>query len=547
MKKLAFVLLMVAALRVLQIITGLEIPLVKWLDTSAQAIGALIWSLLSTSLALVLPLFKTALSPETLKSGQAFWTGAFATWSAHLVCLLALLLGVWLLIRGDKIQWDPLTLKRWKRFRSLRRGYFSMWILLGLVFVALLDNVLVGKRALIVMQEGHLRCPFLEAKPIIGREFGFTPAESETDYRELKLQFAAAGKGDWVLMPIIPYDPRGDTPPVRSLIEKHDDGLYYDRDQSAPFTGSAYVTYRDHPDVRRKELRFLNGQLHGTVTENDLGGNPVLRIVYEAGVEKSRTELNPNDAATLDAAASAAIERTVYAPTPPSWRHRHLLGTDSSGADVLAMIFGAFQLIIGGTVFFCIVVYALGIVVGGLTGYLGGKTDLLAQRGIEIWSGLPFLYIIILLRALNERPSLLFVVTVLAAFGWMGIAAYMRTATFRENNRDYVAAAKLLGASNSRMVLTHILPNTLSVLITLLPFKVDALIGSLTSLDYLGYGLPVGEPSWGTLLKDGVANLDKPWILISGFSALATVLILVTFIGEAIREAFDPKKFTYYS
>ena len=190
MKKLAFVLLMVAALRVLQIITGLEIPLVKWLDTSSQAIGALIWSLLSTSLALVLPLFKTALSPETLKSGQAFWTGAFATWSAHLVCLLALLLGAWLLIQGDKIQWDPLTTKRWKRFRSLRRGHLSMWILLGLVFVALLDNVLVGKRALIVMQGGHLRCPFLEAKPIMGREFGFSPAESETDYRELKRQFA---------------------------------------------------------------------------------------------------------------------------------------------------------------------------------------------------------------------------------------------------------------------------------------------------------------------------------------------------------------------
>lgn len=544
MKKLALVLLAVAALRGLQIITGLEIPLIKWLDTSAQAIGALLWTLISTSLAL----FKVTLEPATQKYWQAFWTGPFATWSAHLLCLSALVLGIWLLLRGDKIQWDPITVKRWKRFRSLRRGYVSLWIVLGLVLLALLDNLLVGKRALMVMQNGHLRCPFLEAKPIMGREFGFTPAESETDYRELKLRFTAEGRGDWVLMPLIPYDSRDDTPPVRSLITRHADGLYFDQDQSSPFTGSAYVTYRDHPDIRRKELRFLNGQLHGPITENDLSGTPVARVTYEAGVEKSRTELNPHDAAALDAASSGVIQRTAYAPTPPSWRHRHLLGTDSSGADLLALIFGAFQLIIGGTIFFCIVVYALGIVIGGLTGYLGGKTDLLAQRGIEIWSSLPFLYIIILLRSLNERPSLLFVVTVLAAFGWMGIAAYMRTATYRENNRDYVAAAKLLGASNSRMVLTHILPNTLSVLITLIPFKVDALIGSLTSLDYLGYGLPVGEPSWGTILKDGVANLqDKPWILISGFSALATVLILVTFIGEAIREAFDPKKFTYYA
>ena len=543
MKRLAIMLILMAMLRVLQLVTGWEIPLVKWLDVSAQAIGGLCWTMLSTTLTI----FGVTLQASTSKAWQGFWTGTFATWSVNLLCLGSLFMGLWLLKNGDHLQWDPLTVKRWKRFRSLRRGYLSLWILLALVFVALLDNVLVGKRALIVSHDGHLRCPFLEAQPIMGREFGVVPAESETDYRGLKRRFQEANRGDWVLLPLVPYDSRGDTPPVLQIIENRSDGRYCDQDQSAPFTGSAFIAYRDHPDIRRKELRFREGRLHGTITENDLGGNPVARVDYESGVETKRTQLNPHDPAQLDAAAASVIQRIAYAPTSPSFRHRHFLGTDSSGADVLAQVIGAFQLIIGGTLFFCTVVYVLGILIGGITGYLGGITDLVSQRLIEIWSSLPFLYIVILLRALNERPSLLFVITALAAFGWMGIAAYMRTATFREKNRDYVAAARLLGASNSRMVLTHILPNTLSILITLLPFKVDLLIGSLTSLDYLGYGLPVGEPSWGTLLKDGVANLDKPWILISAFSALALILVLVTFIGEAIREAFDPRKFSYYA
>lgn len=543
MKKIAVILLLVAVLHGLQLVTGLQIPLVKWLDVSAAAVGGLIFTLLSATLSL----FQILPSDSTLQGMQAFWTQSFPKWSVHLICLAALIGGVWLLLRGDQIQWDPLTIKRWKRFRSIRRGYLSLWILLGLVFIALLDNVLVGKRALIVSYNGELRSPFLEADPIMGREFGVKPTDSETDYRDLRARFAQEGKGNWVLLPLIPYDARGDTPPVRQLIEQRSDGLYYELDTEKPYTGAAFVSYRERPDVKRKDLRFFKGQLHGTILENDLEGNPVERITYENGNETGRTKLNDSDPAALNAASHDRIERILYAPTAPSWRHRHFLGTDSSGGDILAIMIGAFQLIIGGTLFFCILTYLIGIIIGGITGYLGGWTDLLAQRGIEIWSSLPFLYIIILLRSLNERPSLLYVITALAAFSWMGIAAYMRTSTFREKNRDYVAAARLLGASNTRMVFKHILPNTLSVLITLLPFKVEALIAGLTSLDYLGFGLPVGEPSWGNLLKDGVANLDKPWILVSGFSALALVLVLVTFIGEAVREAFDPRKFTYYA
>jgi microcin C transport system permease protein len=553
MKKFAVLLLLIALGYGLQLITGWEIPLVKWIPVATAAVGSLIFTLLATTLSFLNPgdgpraWWQVGPGPETLEAWQKFWSTTFAAGFAHLVVLGCLLLGVWILLGKNVITWDPLTIKRWKRFRSMRRGYISMWLLLSLVLIALLDNVLVGKRALLVSYEGNLRCPFLESNPIMGKDFGVEPGNSETDYRELKKSFEKAGQGNWVLLPLVPYDARGDTPPVRQIVEQRADQLYYDQDEAEPFTGSAFIPYAAQPDVRRKDLRFRDGKLHGSSTENDLQGTPVVRVEYAAGVETKRTQLNEHDAAALDAVASKTLQRIDYAPTKPSFRHRHFLGTDSSGADVLAMLIGAFQLIIGGALFYCVVTYFIGIVVGGLAGYLGGWTDLLSQRGIEIWSSLPFLYLIILLRSLNERPSMLFVVTVMAAFSWMGIAAYMRTSTFREKNRDYVAAAKLLGASDRRMVFTHILPNTLSVLITLLPFKIDALISGLTALDYLGFGLPVGEPSWGTLLKDGVGNLDKPWILMSGFSALAVILVLVTFIGEAIREAFDPKKFSYYA
>lgn len=543
MKKLAVSLIGIALLHGLQVMSGLQIPLVKWLGVCASALGGLVFTLIKITLAL----FNLSPKEATLKAWGTFWTETAADWSAHVLCLAALVLGCWLLVSGKRIHWNPLTLKRWKRFRSIRRGYVSLWILLALVFIALLDDVLVGKRALIVSYNGQWRCPFLEEKAIPGREFGVSPELSETDYRELKFRFAQENKGNWVLLPLVPYDARSDTPPVLNKVEKRGDGLYYEESQTTPYTGKAFIRFRDQPDVKRTELSFRKGQLHGMVSENDESGTPMLRITYEAGVVTARTQLKEHDAAALDAAALGEVQRVKFAPTPPSLSQRHFLGTDSSGGDVLAIVVGAFQIIIGGTIVYCVLIYLLGVIIGGVSGYLGGWTDLITQRGIEIWGSLPLLYIVILLRSLNPNPSVLFVICVLSAFGWMGVAAYMRTSTYREKNRDYVAATRLLGSSNSRMVFKHIMPNTLSVLITLMPFLIDGLIGSLTALDYLGFGLPVGEPSWGTLLKDGIGNLNNYHILLAAFTALTVILILVTFIGEAVREAFDPKKFTYYS
>jgi microcin C transport system permease protein len=182
-------------------------------------------------------------------------------------------------------------------------------------------------------------------------------------------------------------------------------------------------------------------------------------------------------------------------------------------------------------------------------GYFGGWFDLFVQRLIEIWSNVPFLFVVIIVASVvpaGVGMSLWVLLTIVVLFSWTGMTYYMRSATYREKARDYVHAAQVLGASTRRIIFSHILPNTLSTIVTFIPFTVAGAISSLTALDFLGFGLPPPTPSWGELLRQGTSNLNAPWIVASAFSALVVVLVLVTFIGEAVREAFDPKKFTTY-
>jgi microcin C transport system permease protein len=178
-------------------------------------------------------------------------------------------------------------------------------------------------------------------------------------------------------------------------------------------------------------------------------------------------------------------------------------------------------------------------------GYWGGSFDLFFQRVIEIWSNVPFLYIVMILSSIIT-PGFWSLVGVMILFGWMSMTWYMRTATYKENAREYVMAARAIGASNSRIIFRHILPNTVSVIVTFIPFSVTSGITSLTALDYLGFGLPPPTPSWGELLSQGIQNLDYPWIVTSVVAAMTIILVMVAFIGEAIREAFDPRKFSTY-
>ena len=343
---------------------------------------------------------------------------------------------------------NPLTLKKIRRFKSIKRGYYSFIVIMAMIFISLLAELLVNKRALIVHYEGRYYFPTYTAM-IPGKTFGLD-YRYETEYRELQEHFQAEGRGNWVLMPIIPYD--------------------------------AY--------------------------ENDLRENQ-------------------------------------YPPFPPSIKERHYMGTDTVGRDVVARLVYGFRIAIFFSLLLLLVNYTVGVSIGSAMGFWGGKFDLIFQRIIEIWSNIPFLYVIIIISSIMV-PNFFMLILIMSFFGWVGMTWTMRTVTYKEREREYVLAARALGASNLRIIFKHIIPNTIAIIVTFAPFTVSGGIVALTSLDYLGFGLPPPTPSCGELLAQGWANLDAWWIVGSVIAAMLVTLITVTFVGEAVREAFDPKLHTTY-
>jgi microcin C transport system permease protein len=224
------------------------------------------------------------------------------------------------------------------------------------------------------------------------------------------------------------------------------------------------------------------------------------------------------------------------APSLDNW-----LGTDDRGRDVLARLIYGFRLSILFGLALTIVGVTVGIITGALMGFFGGKFDLVTQRAIEIWSAMPELYLLIIFASIFT-PSIWLLVVLLAAFSWMGLSDYVRAEFFRNRALEYVRAARALGLTNMQIMRRHILPNSLTPVITFLPFRMSAAILSLTSLDFLGLGVPPGTPSLGELLAQGKGNLDAWWISLSTFVVLVSTLLLLTFMGEALRDAFDSRK-----
>lgn len=345
------------------------------------------------------------------------------------------------------LQFNPLTQKKIRSFKQIKRGYWSFLILVSLLILSLFAEFLVNSKALIVKYEGAYFFPVL-SDVRSGNDFGLSYA-SEANYRELQTKFSQQGGDNFVLMPIVPWNP-------------------YEQDFSGDFP-----------------------------------------------------------------------------PVAPSLKDKHYLGTDIIGRDILARLVYGFRTAMGFALITMVISYAIGTAVGCAMGFFGGKFDLFVQRAIEVWSMVPFLYVIMILVSITQPTFTLFV-AINVLFGWMGMTWYMRTMTYKESAREYVMAARALGASTSRILLRHILPNTMVMIVTLAPFTIAANITALTALDYLGLGLMPPTPSWGELLQQGKSNLDSPWIVTSVVTSIVAVLVMVTFIGEAIRAAFDPKKFTRY-
>ena len=256
------------------------------------------------------------------------------------------------------------------------------------------------------------------------------------------------------------------------------------------------------------------------------------------------------------------LDLPVPAPAPPTWLLKdeqckaiaertggstcrdlewNWLGTDDQGRDVVARLIYGFRISVLFGLILCAFSSVIGIAAGAIQGYFGGWTDLIFQRLIEIWTSIPALYLLIIVAAIIT-PGFFVLLGILLLFSWVALVGVVRAEFLRARNFEYVRAARALGLSNRTIMIRHLLPNAMVATLTFLPFILNGSITTLTSLDFLGFGLPPGSPSLGELLAQGKANLQAPWLGLSGFIVIALMLSLLIFIGEAVRDAFDPRK-----
>ena len=331
--------------------------------------------------------------------------------------------------------------RAWYRFRSNRRGYYSLWIFSILFIISLFAEVVSNEKPLVLSYQGEYYFPifFSYTETTFGGDF-----ETETDYRDAYVREILTKNGNWMLEPLNPY---------------------------------SFST-----------------------------------INYDS--------MHPN-------------------PAAPS--SENILGTDDRGRDVLARLIYGFRL----SVIFGFVLTLFGVVIGifagAIQGYFGGRIDLFMQRFIEVWGSMPELYLLIIFASIFQ-PSVTLLIILLSLFGWIGLSDYVRAEFLRGRNLDYVKAARALGLNNRAIMFRHLLPNSLTPVITFLPFRISGAILALTSLDYLGLGVPPSTPSLGELLSQGKENITAWWLSISTFMVLVGTLMLLIFIGEALREAMDTRK-----
>lgn len=233
------------------------------------------------------------------------------------------------------------------------------------------------------------------------------------------------------------------------------------------------------------------------------------------------------------------INYNLPGPAPSAPDNVNWLGTDDRGRDVLARIIYGFRISVLFGLVLTVVSSIIGVIVGATQGYYGGRIDLIGQRFIEVWSGMPTLFLLIILSSFVE-PNFWWLLGIMVLFSWMSLVGVVRAEFLRCRNFDYVKAAHALGVSDQRIIGRHMLPNAMVATLTMIPFILSGSVTTLTSLDFLGFGLPSGSPSLGELLAQGKANLQAPWLGFSAFIVLSVMLSLLVFIGEAVRDAFDP-------
>ena len=334
---------------------------------------------------------------------------------------------------------SPIARRRIIQFRANRRGFWSLWIFLGIFLISLFAEGVANDKPLLLIFEDRLYFPVIET--VLESEYGGEFA-TEAEYRD-----------DY----------------VRELIENK---------------GSIYW--------------------------------PLIRYSYDT------------------------INYNLPSPAPSFPTKENWIGTDDQGRDVVARLIYGFRISVIFGLVLTILSSIVGVAAGAVQGYFGGRIDILGQRFIEIWSGLPVLFLLIILSSFVE-PNFWWLLLIMLLFSWMGLVGVVRAEFLRGRNLEYVRAARALGMSHFRIMSRHILPNAMVATMTFMPFILSGSITTLTALDFLGFGLPPGSPSLGELLAQGKANLHAPWLGISGFAVISLQLSLLVFIGEGVRDAFDPR------
>ncbi|MGC0223301.1 ABC transporter permease [Pseudooceanicola nitratireducens] len=384
---------------------------------------------------------------------------------------------------------SPLNQRRWRNFRRNGRAFWSLMIFLVLFGLSLFAEFIANDKPFLVKYRGDLYFPVFQFYPetTFGGDF-----RTEAIYRD---------------------------PEVKCLIE----------------TGGLDLCF-DDPAGYFEDAQ--DGMIEGETIEKGWALWPVIPYSYDTPVERpGAAPLAPNviGSYTDDAGESH------WGLLPPEDRGANLLGTDDTKRDVLARAIYGFRLSILFTLIVTTCASLIGIIAGAVQGFFGGRLDLIFQRVIEIWQGVPQLYVIIILFAILGRSVWLLVV-LMVAFGWTALVGVVRAEFLRARNLEYVRAARALGVSNRVIMFRHMLPNAMVATLTMLPFIVTGTIGSLASLDFLGYGLPSSAPSLGEMTLQAKQNLQAPWLGFTAFFVFAIMLSLLVFIFEGVRDAFDPRK-----
>ena len=378
---------------------------------------------------------------------------------------------------------ESILQKRINKFKSIKRGYYSLIIILCLYGLSISAPLFFNSKALVVKYNNEYYFPLfnsiinaenIEAKDLGQFEIKGKKKYGEPHYRLLKKQYESENEGNWIILPLYPYDPYEEV-------------------------------------ISEKDEQFFDSNSNG-----------------KWDLKESFIDENGN----------GIRDKYKYTNFPSS---QHLLGTDNQGRDVLSRLVYGFNISMTFAVVCCFLSYILGIMIGGILGYFGGKIDLLGLRIIELYSSIPFLFLLMILATFIKPTVYILAVMYVILSGWIGITWYIRGEFLREKSKDYVSAAVSMGQSHWNVMFKHILPNSLTPIITFAPFGIIGYIFALVSLDYLGFGLQPPTPSWGELISQGKANLQYWHLIVAPLTALGGSLFLITFIGEAIREAFDPK------